>query len=286
MTKCGLVLEGGGMRGLFTAGVLDYFIDRNITFPYIIGVSAGVCHGVSYLTQQRGRSRQINIDNVRDRRYVSFYNLLRTGSMFGMDFVFDEIPNKLYPFDFDTFNHSPAQFVSGVTDVETGKPVYIGSEHKEDINLIARASSSIPVFSPIVEYRGGKYLDGGTSDPIPFEKALSDGCEKVVVILTRDRGFSRKPEHFRSVYRRMYRHYPNMVRCLDDRHNVYNRERKAVFDLEEKGRAFVITPGHPVTIGRFERNKEKLDALYREGYAQAERLSEPLDRFLNQMSES
>lgn len=281
MPKIGLVLEGGGMRGLFTAGVLDFFIDRNIDFPYIIGVSAGVCHGTSFVTKQRGRTRDINIDNIRDKRYVSFQNFLKTGSLFGMDFIFDEIPNKLYPFDFDAFNSSKTEFITGVTDVHTGKPKYFGREYYKWINTIARASSSIPLFSPIVDFEGGQYLDGGTSDPIPVRKALADGCDKVVTILTRDRSFVRKPEKFRWIYRRAFRNYPEMVRCLDERHKVYNSTRSFLWDLEKQGKAFVIAPPTPVTISRFERNKSKLLELYKQGYDTAAELAEKLNDFMS-----
>jgi len=280
LAKNGLVLEGGGMRGLFTAGVLDFFIDEGIEFPYVIGVSAGVCHGVSYVTRQRGRTRAINIDNIGDRRYVSLRNLLRTGSMFGMDFIFEEIPNTLYPFDFNAFNTSKTEFVSGVTDIRTGKPVYFGSEKREAINRVARASSAIPVFSPVVGFEGGLYLDGGTSDPIPVRKALEDGCEKTVVVLTRDRGFLRAPEKFRTVYRHMYRKYPEMVRCMDERHKVYNETREFLSAVEAEGRAFVIMPEKPVEIGRFERDKAKLQALYEQGYETAAKCRGRLKEFL------
>jgi predicted patatin/cPLA2 family phospholipase len=280
LSKTGLVLEGGGMRGLFTTGVLDRFIDMDLSFPYIIGVSAGVCHGISFVTRQRGRSRAINIENVGDKRYVSFQNLLKTGSMFGMDFIFDEVPNKLYPFDFKTFLVAPTEFVSGVTDVETGRPHYFGNDYKEQINLVARASSSIPVFSPMVEIEGRRYLDGGASDPIPVEKALADGCDRVVIVLTRDREFVRRPEKFRVAYRQMYRRYPAMIRCLDERCRLYNDTLQTVRKLEAQGRAFVIAPPQPVTIGRFERNPDKLQALYRQGMDEAESHRAELKQFL------
>lgn len=280
MLRIGLVLEGGGMRGLFTAGVLDCFLDEKLFFPYLIGVSAGVCHGISFVAGQRGRTRDINLENASDKRYVSWSNFVRTGSMFGMDYIFDEVPNRLYPFDFNAFRRSPATFVSGVTDIRTGRPRYFGREAYDDINLVARASSSIPVFSPVVRYKGGEYLDGGTADPIPVGKALADGCGKVVAVLTRDRAFTRRPERFRRVYRRIYRAYPEMVRCLDDRHNVYNRTRARLAALENQGRAFVVAPPVPVTIGRFERDRERLLALYREGYGEAKRRMPALRRFM------
>ena len=282
MPGVGLVLEGGGMRGLFTAGVLDAFLDAKLFFSYIVGVSAGVCHGINFVAGQRGRTRDINLDNISDKRYVSLSNLLHTGSMFGMDFIFDEVPNRLYPFDYDAFSRSPAEFVSGVTDVHTGRPRYFGRGSYADINVIARASSSIPVFSPIVRYKGGEYLDGGTSDPIPVGKALADGCGRVVAVLTRDRGFTRQPEKFRRVYRRIYRGYPELARCLDTRHEVYNRARARLAALEKEGRALIVAPPEPVGIGRFERDREKLLALYDQGCGQAKRQLPALRRFMEE----
>lgn len=269
MMKRGLVLEGGGMRGLYTAGVLEYFMDEGIEFDYCIGVSAGACHASSYLSKQRGRSFRINTAYLEDGRYVGVKNLLRTGSMFGMDFIFDEIPNRLDPFDYDTFLKNPCEFVAGVTDVQTGKPAYFGIEAMNHDSTVLRASSAIPVFSPIVEFRGRKFLDGGTSDPIPFEKALRDGCGPLVIVLTQHRGYEKSPEKFRAVYKRLYGQYPEMVATLDRRHEVYNESRRRVFQLEREGKAIVIAPARPVGISRFEKDLGKLRALYESGYADA-----------------
>ena len=201
--KIGLVLEGGGMRGLFTAGVLDYLSDINAQPDYCIGVSAGACNGVSFVSGQRGRNKRINIEYAGDKRYVSLRNLFRQKSMFGMDFIFNDIPDKLDPFDYQAFAASPIAFVTGVSDVETGKPTYFSKEAIQHDSTVLRASSSIPVFSPIVSFRGGKYLDGGTTDPIPVRKAMTDGRDKVIVVLTRDRNvckISRKNEVNISTY--------------------------------------------------------------------------------------
>ncbi len=267
--KRGLVLEGGGMRGLFTAGVLDYFMDEGITFDYCIGVSAGACHASSYLSQQRGRSYRINTAYLGDGRYLGVKNLLRTGSMFGMDFIFDEIPNRLDPFDYDTFLKNPCEFVAGVTDVQTGKPAYFGMEAMDHDATVLRASSAIPVFSPIVEFRGRKFLDGGTSDPIPLEKALRDGCERLVIVLTQDRTYEKSPEKFRGLYKRLYARYPAMAATLDRRHQVYNEARRRAFQLEKEGKAVIIAPVRPVGISRFEKDAARLRALYEAGFAQA-----------------
>ncbi|MFR9190076.1 MAG: patatin family protein, partial [Anaerotruncus massiliensis (ex Togo et al. 2019)] len=221
--KIGLVLEGGGMRGLYTNGVLDCLMDNHFEADYVIGVSAGACSGVSYVSGQRGRSYRVNTGYVDDKRYVGFESLVKTKSMFGMDFIFDEIPNHLDPFDYEAFLASPMEFVTGVTDADTGRPVYFTKEAvRPGDSTLLRASSSIPVFSPVVEFMGGRYLDGGTSDPIPVQKALDDGCDRVVVVLTRDRSYEKSPEGIRPVYRHIFHDSPGMVRTLDTRHEVYN----------------------------------------------------------------
>ncbi len=269
--KRGLVLEGGGMRGLYTAGVLDYFMDQGIEFDYCIGVSAGACHATSYLSKQRGRSFRINTAYLSDGRYVGVKNFFKTGSMFGMDFIFDEIPHKLDPFDYDTFLKTKCEFYAGVTDVQTGKPAYFGIEAMNHDTTVLRASSAIPVFSPIVEFRGRKFLDGGTSDPIPVKKALADGCDKLVIVLTQHRDYVKSPEKFRAVYRHLYGRYPEMVATLDRRYQVYREAKELAFELEKNGKAIVIAPEHPVGLDRFEKDITKLRALYDEGYRDAER---------------
>lgn len=260
--KVGLVLEGGGMRGIYTTGVLDKLMDHEIHTDYVIGVSAGACHGASYVSNQRGRSYRANTDYLGDSRYMSFKNYLKTRSIFGMDFVFDEIPNKLELFDYDDFLSSECEFVMGVTDVQTGNPVYFGKEHLNHDTTVLKASSSIPIFAPIVEYMGGKYLDGGTSDPIPVRKAIEDGCDQVIVVLTRDRNYVKPQESFRAIYKRAFKKYPEMVRLLDERHIIYNDTLQYIKTLEKEGRAIVIAPEQPIKISRFEKNLEVLKGLY------------------------
>lgn len=267
--KVGLVLEGGGMRGLYSIGVLDHFIENELKVNYVIGVSAGACNGVSYVSNQPGRSYRINTNYLEDKRYVSFSNFIKTKSLFGMDFLFDEIPHKLDIFDYDSFLASSCEFVTGVTDVYTGKPAYFGKEDLNHDSTVLRASSSIPIFSPIVEYKGGKYLDGGTSDPIPVRKAIEDGCDKVIVVLTRDRNYVKPPEKFRSIYKRVFKKYPEMVRLLDERHEIYNDSLKYLSQLEKEGKAIVIAPSTPIGISRFEKNMEKLEAIYQMGIQDA-----------------
>lgn len=267
--KVGLVLEGGGMRGLYTTGVLDCFMDNNIKFDYVIGVSAGACNGIAYVSNQRGRSLRVNTEYVGDKRYVSLSNFLKTKSVFGMDFLFDEITYNLDPIDFKKLAESKCEFKVGVTDVLEGKPKYFPKECLDNDSTVLRASSSIPLFAPVVNYKGKKYLDGGTSDPIPVKKALEDGCDKLVIVLTREKGFVRQPERLRKIYSHVYKNYENMIDVLDNRHDVYNASVKCAYQLKKDKKAIVIAPKEPLGIGRFEKSKEKLIEAYDKGYKDA-----------------
>ena len=278
--KIGLVLEGGGMRGLYTIGVLDAMADNQMEVDYVIGVSAGACNGVSYVSGQRGRSYRVNLTYSTDKRYLSFQNLVKTGSLFGMDFVFEEIAHKLDPFDYDAFLASPMEFVTGITDVETGKTAYFPKEAMRYDTTLLRASSAIPLFSPMVNFKGRNYLDGGTTDPIPVRKALEDGCDKVIVVLTRQWDYVKKPQSLQVAYSRAFHKYPEMVRALKRRHEVYNETRRYVAELCEVGTAFVICPQDLLGMDRFEKNKEKLDAVYQNGYKDFVRKQRALQHFL------
>ena len=278
--KLGLVLEGGGMRGVYTAGILDFFMDKEILVNYVIGVSAGACNGMSYVSGQRGRAYRTNTEFITDKRYLSIGNLLRTGSIFGMDFLFDDLPNHLLPFDYDSFYQSPCQFVIGVTNVITGRPEYYDKPNIDRDNTLLRASSSIPVFAPIVEYRNNKYLDGGTSDAIPVKKALEDGCDKVIIVLTRDRNYRKTPEKFRRIYRKIYKAYPKMIETLDQRHLNYNKTLDYIKELEQEEKALVLAPSHPLPIGRFEKNVKRLQAVWQSGYQDGKNRYQKLLHFM------
>ena len=267
--KLGLVLEGGGMRGLYTCGVLDCFLDHQLFADYVIGVSAGACHGVSYVSMQRGRSFRVNTNYLHDKRYLSLRNFIQTKSLFGMDFIFDEIPHQLDLFDYETFLSSPCEYKLGVTDALTGKCVYFDKSHLNHDSTLIKASSSFPVFSPVVSYQGRDYLDGGTSDSIPVKQALADGCDRLIIVLTRDRNYVKKPESFRSIYANVLKKYPNMIKALDERHTMYNDTLSFIRQLEARGIATVIAPKSPVKISRFEKNGKKLQGLYDQGYQDA-----------------
>lgn len=281
--KLGLVLEGGGMRGIYTAGVLDYLMEQKIWADYVIGVSAGACHAASYLSKQPGRSLLINTKYAGNKDYMSFRNFFREGSVFGMDFVFHRVPDELEPYDYDTMLQSPTEFVVVTTDIHSGKPAYFDKSHLQHNSYIIGASCAIPVFSRIVPYQGGEYLDGGTSDPIPVRKAIEDGCDHVIVVLTREHGYVKSPEKFRHVYHRKYRKYPNMVHTMDERHNIYNDTLSYLAELQRQGTATVIAPKDPPAIGRFEKNADNLRALYQTGYDDTKQiLQESKLPFLNE----
>ncbi|MDP4145712.1 MAG: patatin family protein [Bacillota bacterium] len=278
--RIGLVLEGGGMRGLFTAGVLDFLMDNNLYFPYVIGVSMGACNAASYISRQRGRNKVVDIDYIDDPRYLSIRNLIREKSLFGMDFIFREIPNKHNLFDYDTFYNSEQSLIVGTTDCCTGKPVYFGRNCGIDILTAIRASSSLPFISPMVEIGGRQLLDGGISDPIPINKAIQDGCEKLVVVLTRNKGYIKKPFKLKAFSKRFYSKHSNLTEALVSRHVLYNETLKRLEQLEEEGRAFIIRPEHPLKVKRIEKNKTRLEELYVEGFKEAELHGDKLKGFI------
>lgn len=271
MNNLGLVLEGGGMRGLYTAGALDFLLEKGIEFGYIIGVSAGACNATSYISRQKGRNKIVNTAFIRDWRFASMRNLFFKGSLFGMDFIFDEIPNRLVPFDFETFYESAVKFKIVATDCSTGKPLYFDKQDLDRSLSVLRASCSLPLVSPMVDFRGHKLLDGGIADPLPIRKAVSDGILKNVIILTRNKGYKKDPVKSteRFLYKAKYRGYPHLVKALMDQSGIYNNSMDYIESLAQKKKAVVIRPTAELTVGRYEKNKEKLLDLYQLGYKDA-----------------
>ncbi len=276
----GLVLEGGGMRGLYTAGVLDAFLDAGIAFDYVIGVSAGACNAVSYLTGQRGRNYHVNIDYINDKRYMSVQNFLKDGCLFSEEMMFHKIPKELIPFDYEAFRQSKVSFVACCTSCLTGKPVYHRVDDLEADYKPVLASMSLPLVSKMVSYHGDLLLDGGMADPIPAEKALHDGCDKLVAVLTREKGYRKSPESTLKLAKVFYRKYPKLVKAIADRHILYNAQLDLCRKLEEEGRAIVINPDEKVSIKRTEKDVQKLDALYHLGYKDAKRQADAIKVFL------
>lgn len=268
--KTGLVLEGGGMRGVYTVGVLDAFVKYNFMPDYLIGVSAGASNGVSFISGQKGRALRTNTEYINDKRYLSLRNLFTQGSLFGMDFLYDELPKTIDPFDYDSFFKNPCDFKVGVTDAATGKPVFFGKDSLKDGSITLKASASIPLVSKAVKYRGKEYFDGGTSAPIPVEEALKDGCDRIIVVLTRHREFIKPALKCQSLCSFIMRKYPAMIELLKKHHIIYRENQKKIAELEKAGKAFVIAPKAPLAIDRFEKKKEKLLAAYRIGFKDGE----------------
>ncbi|MFY4776766.1 patatin-like phospholipase family protein [Metabacillus sp. RGM 3146] len=282
MERTGLVLEGGGMRGVYTAGVLEYFMENNLYFPYVIGVSAGACIAASYLSRQKGRNHTVNIDYVSDPNYLSFQNLLKRRQLFGMDFIFDHIPNNLVPFDLEGFLQSPETFIVGTTDCETGETVYYNKEaNGRDILTILRASSSLPFIAPIVEYDNKKLLDGGITDSIPIRKSENDGNRRNLLVLTRNAGYLKKKPKMDWLVRRSFKNYPKLTEAILARYKVYNETMAYIEEQEKQGNLFIIRPSSPLEMDRIERNPAKLEKLYQQGLKDAEGLSDPLLKWLD-----
>lgn len=259
--KTGLVLEGGGMRGIYTAGVLDVFLEQGISFDGVIGVSAGAIHGCSFVAEQRGRSIRYYKKYCRDKRFMSFWNLVTTGDIAGEQFCYHELPEKLDPYDYEAFDKSKTEFYVTCSNLETGKGEYLRiTDMKEQIDLM-RASASLPYVSRIVEMDGMKLLDGGCCDSIPVLAFRQMGFTKTVVVLTRPKGYSKEPESTR-LAAVMYRKYPKFVEAIQNRHNAYNETIRQIEMLEAAGRIFVIRPSRALAVGRTEHDPVKLQEVY------------------------
>lgn len=269
----GLVLEGGGMRGVFTSGVLDNLMDRGIRFPYVIGVSAGACNGLSYMSHQRGRAKYSNIDLLARYHYIGWRPLLKRGRLMDFDLLFRDFPERILPYDYDTYFRSPERYVMVTTNCLTGEANYFEEKQRpERVIDIVRASSSLPFVCPIAYVDGVPMLDGGIVDSIPLAKAREDGCQKNVVVLTRNKGY-RKDIRGTRVPPFIYRNYPRLREAINRRSVVYNRQLAWVEELEEAGEIVVIRPQLPVQVDRIEQNIRKLTDLYEEGYRCAAAIS-------------
>lgn len=278
--KTGLVLEGGGFRGIYTAGVLDVFLENNISFDGVIGVSAGAAHGCSFLSNQKGRSIDYYAKYCNDWRFMSFKSFIKTGDIVGVDFAYHELPEKLVPYDYDAFDKCKSDFYVTVTNLESGNAEYIKiNDMLKDIDYL-RASASLPYFSRIVEINGKKYLDGGCADGIPIKSFREMGFNKNVIILTRHDGYIKKQEH--GLFAKLkYRKYPEFVKTLLGLHERYNKTISDIREMEKDDSVFVIRPSVPLEIGRMEHDKEKVLAVYEIGVNDAKKQIEKLKAFLS-----
>lgn len=276
----GLVLEGGAMRGLFTAGVIDVLMENGIEFPAFVGVSAGAAFGCNYKSRQIGRALRYNKRFCRDPRYCSFRSLFKTGDVFGAQFCYHEVPNTLDTFDVKAFDENPMAFYLVASDVETGTPFYKKIDHADDTAYEwIRASASMPIVSRVVELDGKKFLDGGVTDSIPLA-FMERQYDRNVVVLTRPRDYQKQPASKLWLYRLTLRKYPNMLRAVRERHLMYNEQRAHVFAQEKAGKAFVICPDKPLEVGRMEHDPEQLQKAYDTGRQTALRQLEALKRFI------
>lgn len=264
-----LVLEGGGMRGVFTCGVLDYMLDAGITFPYGIGVSAGACNGLSFFSRQRERAKKTNIDMLEKYRYIGLRYWRKQRSLLDLDFLYRRLPTELLPYDYDTFFSSGARYEIVLTDCETGKARYAEEYADPDrLLLLAKASSNLPYICPVCDVDGRPTLDGGIVDSIPVQRALEQGYERCLVVLTREQGYRKKGKGLNVPF--FYGQFPELREALAYRSLTYNAQLELVERLEAEGKIYVIRPQSPVAVGRMETNTDKLRALYAEGYRCAE----------------
>ena len=265
--KTGLVLEGGALRTIYSSGVTDGLLEGNIDFDYVVGVSAGIAYGVSFLSRQFGRNLEILMRYATDKRYMGARNLLKPGnrSYFGLDFAYHVIPNELVPYDYATLAAWPGLAEAVVTDVETGRPAYFPVTGEDDHVVLLQATCAMPLLVPIYDYHGMRCLDGGASDGIPWKRALEQGCDRVVVVLTRERGYRRTPEKTLPAIRRVYKKYPAFVETMSRHHEDYNQDRDELFQAEREGKVLVFAPDSTQGFSRVERDKVKIHALWQQG---------------------
>lgn len=279
--KIGLVLEGGGHRGIYTAGILDVFAENNISFDGIMGVSAGCIHGVSFLSGQIGRSVRYTTRFCNNPSYMSFKSLIKTGDFFNVDFCYYKLPETLDPFDNEAFDKNPTPFYAVCSDIKTGKAVYhqCDSVRGEKIKWI-QASASMPLAAKIVKIDEGEFLDGGITDSIPIKKMQELGFSKNIVILTQEAGYRKKPNSLLPLIKRVYKKYPELINAIQNRHIIYNQQLDYLEEQEKLGNVIIIRPSQKPEAGRTEKNKNKILSTYNLGRNDAEKLLETVKNFI------
>ena len=281
--KLGLALEGGANRTIFSSGVCDGLLDLDIFPDCTVGVSAGIAYGVSYLARQRGRNLAILTNYINDDRYMGASHLINplNNSYYNLDFIYDEIPNHLIPFDYSAFAEHKGVVEAVVTDVETGTPAYLTVSRDDEKSMALRATCALPLLFPILDVDGVRCLDGGVTDPIPFRRCLDNGCDRVIVVATRERAYHKKQEKILAAAVRYYRKYPKFTDALKRRAEVYNRQREEMFRLEKQGDIFLFLPYSTEGFSRMEKNVEKIRALWQSGVDQVHAREQALRDYLN-----
>lgn len=280
--KNGLVLEGGAMRGLFTAGVTDVLMENGIAFDGAVGVSAGAAFGCNYKSGQPGRAIRYNTRFCRDKRYCSVRSLIKTGDMFGAEFCYHEIPDSLDPFDYETYKNSPMEFYAVCTDIITGKPVYhrCDTMDRKELEWL-RASASMPMAARIVEIDGYKLLDGGISDSVPLKFMEDSGYERNVVILTQPRDYRKDKNKLMPLLKLSYKKYPELLRTMENRHKMYNSQLEYIRRAEKENRAIVIAPQSKLPVKRVEHDPDVLREVYRQGRLEGKKHLDEIIKFLS-----
>ncbi len=279
--KTGIVMEGGGKRGIYAAGVLDVLLENNIFADGIIGTSAGAVNACSYVSKQYGRNIRYNVRFAKEKRYMSFYSLITTGNVVGTDFAYNQLPNKLDPFDYDTFENSEMEYYVTCSNVETGKAEYIRCKTLRGKNMdYLRASASLPYVSQIVEVDGLKLLDGGVCDSIPLKAFQDMGFKKNLVILTRPKGYVKKPEN-NMLAKLYYNKYPKLISAMKSRYAVYNKTIKYIEEQEKLGNILVLRPSKQIKVGRMEQNADVIKEMYELGKADANKMLQEISLFFS-----
>ena len=266
--KTGIVLEGGALRTIFSSGVCDALVEADLLPDYVVGVSAGIAYGVSYVSRQPRRNLEILLKYANDKRYMSKRNLFKPSNRcyFGLKFTYEEIPNRLVPFDYETFAAFPGEVEAVVTNLETGGPEYIPVPRRDDQFQVLQATCAMPLLFPIYHINGIPCLDGGSSDGIPYGRAVQKGCDRIVVVLTRERDYRRTPEQYQALVDLRYRRYPNFRATMHSRAERYNACREELFRLEKEGKVILLAPKSTRGFSRIEKDVDKIKALWQDGY--------------------
>ena len=280
--KTGIVLEGGAVRTIYSTGVCDALLTRNLMTDYVIGVSAGIAYGVSYVSRQPRRNLDIMVQYINDKRYMGLGNLLRRDNRayFGLEFVYSTIPNQLVPFDYDAFDAYPGEVEAVVTNLDTGAAEYFPLDRRDDKFKLLQATCALPFLFPVFHIQGKPCMDGGAADAIPYERAFAKGCGRVIVVLTRERGYLRRTEKLQPLIDLAYRKYPKFCDTMRRRADAYNEARQKIFRLEREGRAMVFTPTSTEGFHRTERDVDKIKALWKDGWDQGTARLDEAEAFL------
>lgn len=281
--KLGLVLEGGASRTFYSCGVMDCLLKEDIYADYVIGTSAGIANGVSYVSKQIERNYIIGTKYLPTKKYQGFHHLLnrKNRSYYNLEFVFNEIPNKLLPFDYETFVNYKGEVVAAVTNIETGKPEYLDVSRNDRRFMILRASCALPIMFQPIELNGKKYMDGGICDSIPVQQAIDSGCDKVIVILTQPRDYRKQFEKSLELSAKLYKKYPEFCKALYLRPENYNKSLDNIMELEKEGKVFVIAPKESLGIKRTENDGKEIERIYKLGIRDFEEAKDSLKEFLN-----